>query len=44
MRDNWEQVIAKFLDNFFIGSTQTCGNYMLDPLLLQLMFPSHPLE
>ena len=41
MRDNWEQVI---LDNFFIGSTQICSNYMLDPLLLQLMFPSHPLE
>ena len=30
MRDYWEQVVAKFFDNFFIGPTQTCSNYKLD--------------
>ena len=32
MRDYWEQIIAKFFDNYwyFIGPTQTYSNYKLD--------------
>ena len=45
MRNNKKVVkIAKYFYNFFIGPTQTCSNYKLDLLLVQLMFPSYPVK
>ena len=35
----WKKVIAKFFDNFFVGSAQTCSNYKLDLLFTPAYVP-----